>query len=119
MTIYEELGGRDGVAAAVDRFYGHVMADDALAPYFAATDLRRQKAHLRAFLAAAVGGPDRYEGRDMRTAHAGLHISQDAFDRVVDHLVTTLTELDVAPDTIGTIGGALAPLRPQIVAGRE
>ena len=50
MSIYDEIGGREGVAVAVDTFYDHVMADDMLAPYFAATDMPRQKRHLRTFL---------------------------------------------------------------------
>jgi hemoglobin len=116
-TIYDEIGGRDGVAAAVDTFYDRVLADDLLAPYFDTTDMRRQKQHLRAFLAAAVGGPDVYAGRDMSEAHAGLGITDEAFDRVVGHLVATLTALGVAPATIGAIGDAVAPLRAGIVAG--
>jgi hemoglobin len=115
MSIYDEIGGRDGVAVAVDTFYDHVMADDVLAPYFAETDMARQKRHLQTFLAAAVGGPERYEGRDMGAAHAGLAITGDAFDRVVGHLVTTLDGLGVAPTTIGAIGDSLAPLRARIV----
>ena len=114
-TIYDEIGGKDGVAAAVDRFYGHVMDDEVLAHYFAGIDLRLQKAHLRAFLATAIGGPELYAGRDMDSAHAGLGITDEAFDHVVGHLVTTLTDLGVAPKTIGAIGGRLAPLRVQIV----
>jgi hemoglobin len=115
-TIYDELGGRDGVAVAVDTFYDHVLADDLLAPYFDATDMPRQKRHLRAFLAAAVGGPDVYAGRDMDAAHAGRGITDEAFDRVVGHLVATLRGLGVAPATIGAIGDSLAPLRATIVA---
>ena len=84
-------------------------------PYFASTDFTRQKRHLRAFLTAALGGPDLYKGRDMGAAHRGMGITSEAFDHVVGHLVTTLTELGVGPATIATIGGALAPLRAQIV----
>src|SRR5690349_7573716 len=98
MTIYDKIGGKAGVAAAVDIFYAHVLADGELAPYFTSTDMRRQKAHLRAFLGAAIGGPEAYAGRSMAAAHAGRHISVEAFDRVVDHLTETLAELDVAPD---------------------
>jgi hemoglobin len=114
-TIYDEIGGRDGVAAAVDGLYTQVMEDEMLAPYFAGIDLRRLKAHLRAFLATAVGGPEHYAGRDMSSAHTGLDITHEAFDHVVSHLVTTLTALGVAPKTIGQIGGRVAPLRAQIV----
>ena len=80
--------------------------------------MRRQKAHMRAFMAAALGGPQLYAGRDMAAAHAGLGITDVAFDRVVGHLVATLTELGVAPATIAAIGDALAPLRAQVVGLR-
>jgi hemoglobin len=115
MSIYDEIGGREGVVVAVDTFYDHVMADDVLASYFAATDMTRQKRHLRTFLAAAVGSPERYEGRDMAGAHAGLAITGDAFGRVVGHLVTTLDGLGVAPSTIAAVGDTLTPLRARIV----
>ena len=117
-SIYEEIGGKDAVAAAVDVFYAHVLDDPVLAPWFRATEMRRQKAHMRAFMAAALGGPELYAGRDMGAAHAGLGITDAAFDRVVGHLVATLTELGVAPAAIAAIGAALAPLRAQVVGLR-
>ena len=117
-SIYDEIGGKAAVAAAVDVFYGHVLGDPVLAPWFRATDMRRQKAHMRAFMAAALGGPRIYAGRDMAAAHAGLGIGDEAFDRVVGHLVATLGELGVPLATIGAIGEALAPLRAQVVERR-
>ena len=60
-----------------------------------------------------------YAGRDMRTAHAGLNVTHDAFDRVVAHLVDTLASLDVPLEIIEAIGAKLAPLRVQIVTAEE
>src|SRR3954447_16347533 len=94
-SIYSQIGGRESVAAAVELFYARAMGDPVLAPYFADTDMRRQKAHMRAFLAVALGGPEVYGGRDMHAAHAGLGVTHEAFDRVVGHLVATLIELGV------------------------
>lgn len=116
MSIYDQIGGAPSVTAAVDLFYGKVLADPSLAGYFADTDLARLKGHQRAFIAAALGGPDLYAGRDMAAAHAGLDITEGAFDAVVGHLVATLTELRVPADVIGDIGVKLAPLAPQIVS---
>jgi hemoglobin len=116
MGIYDEIGGADSVAAAVDGFYQRLLADPDLAPFFADVDLRRLKSHQRAFIAAALGGPEIYAGRDMAAAHAGLDITDADFDAVVGHLVDTLTSLGVPAATIATIGGALAPLRSDIVA---
>jgi hemoglobin len=116
MSIYDSIGGAAAVSAAVDDFYARVLADPGLAPFFARTDLRRLKAHQRSFIAAAIGGPEIFAGRDMATAHAGLGVTDAQFDAVVGHLVDTLTGLGVPADTIGEIGAALAPLRGSIVA---
>jgi hemoglobin len=115
-SIYEQIGGRESVTAAVDIFYARVLADPLLEPYFAGTDMRRQKAHMRAFLAAAVGGAEIYGGRDMRSAHAGLGVTHEAFNRVIGHLVATLVELDVPSEIIVAIGAKLEPLRAVVVA---
>ncbi len=73
---------------------------------------------MRAFLALALGGPVVYSGRDMAAAHAHLSITDDTFDRVVDHVVATLASLGVPGETIAQIGAAVAPLREQIVTPR-
>ncbi len=117
MNIYEQIGEHEAVAAAVDIFYGRVIGDPVLAPYFIGTDMRRQKAHMRAFLAVALGGPEIYRGRDMGAAHAGLGVTDEAFNRVVGHLVATLVELSVPPELIDAIGAKLVPLRAVVVEG--
>ena len=119
MSIYDSIGGADSVRAAVDDFYGRVLADPKLAPFFAGTDLSRLKAHQRSFIAAAIGGPEIFEGRDMASAHAGLGVTDADFDAVVGHLVDTLAGLGVPEETIGQIGAALLPLRADIVAAPE
>lgn len=115
MSIYDSIGGAPAVHAAVDDFYVRVLADPQLAPYFQDVDMRHLTSHQRAFIAAAVGGSEIYAGRDMAAAHAGLDITDGAFDAVVGHLVDTLAGLGVPGETIGQIGAALAPLRADIV----
>jgi hemoglobin len=115
MSIYDAIGGAPAVTAAVDDFYVRVLADPKLAPFFVDVDIRKLKSHQRGFIAAAIGGPEIFAGRDMATAHAGLAITDTDFDAVVTHLVATLTGLGVPAETIGQIGAALAPLRTQIV----
>ena len=115
MSIYDSIGGAPAVHAAVDDFYARVFADARLTPFFTGTDLHRLKAHQRAFIAAAIGGPEVFAGKDRASAHARLGIWDADFDAVVGHLVGTLTELGVPEDMIEQIGGALAPLRDHIV----
>ena len=115
VSIYAAIGGASAVSAAVDDFYQRVLADPELAGYFADVELDRVKAHQRMFITAAIGGPTAYRGRPMREVHAGLHIRDAEFDRVVGHLAATLTSLGVACSTIGMIADILGPLREQIV----
>ncbi len=77
--------------------------------------MSRLKAHQRAFITAAIGGPQLYAGRDLALAHAGLHISHAQFDAVVGHLVDTLAGLSVPGEVITQIGATLTPLRSDIV----
>jgi hemoglobin len=116
MTIYDDIGGTDAVAAVVEDFYERVLADAQLAAWFVGIDVRRLKAHQRAFITVAIGGPDAYAGRSMTDAHAGLAITREAFGLVVDHLVATLARFDVPGEAIEKIGAALAPLEAEIVS---
>jgi hemoglobin len=114
-TIYEEIGGATAIQAAVDGFYEKVWSDPDLVSYFKGVDPDKLKRHQRAFMTTALGGPRPYTGRKMNVAHAGLAVTDEAFDRVVEHLVETLSELGVAAEIIEQIGAALAPLRADIV----
>ena len=114
MTIYDAIGGEAAVSAAVDDFYKRVLADPDLAGFFSETSLPHLKTHQRAFIGAALGGPEAYAGRSMSEAHAGRGITEQDFDKVVGHLADTLTSLGVPADTIGEIAAVLVPLRPEI-----
>ncbi|MBM7367227.1 group I truncated hemoglobin [Gordonia hydrophobica] len=117
MTIYDTIGGAPAVAAAVDDFYVRVTSDPELAGYFEGTDMRKLKSHQRTFIAAAIGGPEKYVGKSMAQAHARLNIVPSHFDLVVGHLVDTLASLGVPEHVIGQIGATLAPLKDEIAPG--
>ena len=114
-AIYDELGGSDGVRTAVTVMYHRVVADPELAPWFDGVDTERLKAHQRAFLAAAFGGPQVFTGRSVGAAHEGLAITDDAFDRVVASLMTALADLGVAKEAVNTVGERLEGMRGEIV----
>lgn len=115
MTLYDELGGAGAVAAVVDRFYENVLGDPELVGYFGETDMGRLKAHQRAFVTTALGGPGGYGGRGMRQAHAGREITGEAFDAVVGHLATALVDCGATLDQVSRVAELLAPLRSDIV----
>ena len=115
MSIYETIGGDTSVAEAVERFYAKLRSDPAVATFFEHTDVAQLETRQRMFLTAALGGPDAYEGRDMRAAHAHLNITDADFDLFLEHLAETLAELGNTPERIAEVLEALAPLRLEIV----
>jgi len=95
-----------------------VLADPLLMSYFKHLDDRdRQwlRWHMLTLLAVVTGGPSKYEGRDLHEAHADLHITEEAFDRVAEHLQATLQELEIQQDDQQAILTAVQARRDQVV----
>ena len=115
-TIYDELGGAPAVTAVVDALYERLLADPELMAYFEGRDTASLKAHQRALVTVALGGTtEEYGGRMMQPAHAGLAITHEAFDKVLDHLQAVLTGAGVAPATSAKVLAILQPLRTDVV----
>src|ERR1051325_9771564 len=76
-TLYDRLGGKKAITAVVDEFVGRVAADSRINHYFAqaAADSKRMaafKVNLVDQICQAAGGPCKYQGKDMKSAHAGM-----------------------------------------------
>lgn len=117
-TLLEELGGRGAVEMVVAAFYERVLNDPLLRGYFRGVQLSRLYARQADFFCAALGQPDAYRGRDMRTLHAGLDIGDVEFDAVAAHLAAALTECGVGQAHVDQVVGLIAPLRADIVTRR-
>lgn len=120
-TLYERIGGTAAVKAAVDIFYGKVLADDRIKHFFENVDMAAQNAKQRAFLIMAFGGPNAYTGADMRHAHAPLVVrglNDGHFDAVVENLATTLLELGVAASDIQEVAKIAESVRSDVL-GRQ
>jgi len=115
VSLFADVGGAPAVSAAVDSFYERVLADPELQVWFEGIELDKLKAHQRAFLAVGLGGPELYEGRSMRTAHRGQHITTEAYSAVLDHLADALTDLGVQESIIVQVIERIEKLRAAIV----
>jgi hemoglobin len=114
-SIYEAIGGRPSVKAAVDGLYMRLFADPELSRYFPAGVSDRHRAYVVTLVGEALGGPERYRGPDLAAAHRHLRISNAHFDRTAAHLDTVLDGLGVPRELIDQIIGIVASLRPHIV----
>jgi len=114
-NAYEALGGHPGIRRAVDGFYDRIAADPILAGYFAGVDQSVLRGHQVDLLAAVAGGPQRYTGRQMAAAHAGLNITNADFDRVMGHLNAALVDAGAADGAIRGVLAAVNALRAEVV----
>lgn len=98
--------------------YDKVLADPSLAPFFTGTDMERLRAAQAAFLAMAFDGPADYSGPGLRTAHAGLGITDAEFNAVIVHLGASLAELGVSGSVIADVEQVAQSVRGDVVSRR-
>jgi hemoglobin len=95
-SLYQRIGYAGGLLWLVDTLYLRVLADPLLMSYFKHLDDQRRQGlrwHMLTLLAVVASGPNKYQGRDLHEAHADLHITEEAFDRLLWHLQETLQTL--------------------------
>jgi hemoglobin len=118
-TLLERIGGDAAVTLAVERFYEKVLADDLLAPFFVDSNIEQQRKKQARFLSSVMAGTATNAADYMRNAHRRLVANQGLtdrhFDAVAGHLHETLTELNVAPDVMGEVMGAVISLRDAVL----
>ncbi|HEU5073327.1 MAG TPA: group 1 truncated hemoglobin [Polyangiaceae bacterium] len=114
-SLYERIGGEAAVNAAVDLFYRKVLADDRISHYFDTVDMDGQRAKQKAFLTFAFGGPNAYSGKDLRSAHAKMHLSESDFNAVMENLGATLQELKVPDELIGEAAGIAMSVKNDVL----
>ena len=119
-SLYDRLGGRTAIVKVVDDFVANCAADARINKFFAATAV--DKTRLTAFknnlvdqICEASGGPCKYKGRDMKTAHAGMGISNADFTALVEDLTKALSTFKVGKAEQDQLLGVLGPMRAQIV----
>jgi hemoglobin len=117
-SLYERIGGKAALDAAVDSFYSKVLADERIKDYFDTVDMKKQKGKQKAFLAFAMGGPANYSGKDMRDGHAHLlekGLNDSHVDAVIENLGATLKELNVPDDMIGEVAALANSVRDDVL----
>jgi hemoglobin len=117
-SLYSRLGGYDALAAVTDDFLGRLAADPQLGRFFVGLNdesKTRVREHVIDFLCAATGGPCKYTGRDMKTAHTGLNISEADWNTNVKYLISTLDKFKVPEKEKGEVLDAVGGLKGDMV----
>lgn len=123
-TLFKRLGGKKAITAVVDDFVGNCAGDERINKFFAATAadktrLKKFKNHLVDQICEASGGPCKYKGKDMTTAHKGMGVTEGDFNALVENLVKSLDKFKVAEADKQTLLGVLGPMKDQIVEKKQ
>lgn len=117
-SLYERLGGYDALAAVTDDFIGRLAADKQLARFLVGLSddsKKKLRQHVLNLLCQTTGGPCIYTGRDMRTSHKGLGITESDWESSVKDLNATLDKFKVPQAERGEVLAAVSGLKKDIV----
>jgi len=103
-TLFERLGGRNGISKIVDDTVTNHMNNTAVNVRFLPykekpEELAMIKKHTIDFFSAGSGGPNNYKGKDMVTAHTGMNISHAEYMHVMDDIFMALDKNNIDDDS--------------------
>ncbi len=117
-SLFEQIGGYDGVVAVADNILPRLVGDDRLGRFWAnrgSDGVARERQLLIDYLSASTGGNMYYTGRDMETTHRGMAIGEEDWSAFRGHLVATFDHFGVGEPERGELLGFIDSLKGQIV----
>ncbi len=114
-SLYQQLGGKAAIDAAVEAFYVKVLADDRVKHFFDDVSMEKQRRKQKEFLSAALGGPLPWTGKDMRKAHADMNLKEEHFNAIAENLVATLKDLKISDELIGKVIAVVATTKDDVL----
>jgi hemoglobin len=117
-TLYKRLGGREGISLVVGDFVTNMAGDSRVNARFKdmkGPEVEKLKSNLADQICDATGGPCSYLGRDMKTTHKGMKITDAEWSATVENLTNALDKNKVDPKDKSELLGMLAPMKADIV----
>jgi hemoglobin len=120
-SLYDRLGGAYPIAVVVDDFIERLLVNDTLNANSAISQARHRvpapglKFHVATLVCQATGGPCKYVGRDMRSSHAHLRISEKEWHAMLADFNKTLDEFKVPAAERGELIAIVNSTRSEIV----
>jgi hemoglobin len=114
-NLYERLGGREAINAVVKDLLANGMADARLNPRLSKMNAAKCELMLTNQLCEATGGPCKYTGRDMKTAHAGKNVTEVEWQAFAENLVKTFDRFNVQTRERDELLGLIVPMKADIV----
>src|SRR5215469_12873529 len=110
-SLYERLGGTDGIRAVAEAFEQRAGKDDRINKKFARTNFERLTKEFVDQLCHDSGGPCAYTGLSMKQTHTNMGVTSGEFEA----FVATLNDFNVGKAEQDELISDLSPMRGDIV----
>lgn len=115
--LFERLGGREGIAAVVDKTMANHLTNPLIGTRFehATQSVEVLARHATEFFCTGLSGTPTYEGRPLLEAHAGMNISDAEFVAVLDDILDAMNAVGVGEREQGEVLAILYSMKPEVV----
>jgi len=117
-ALYQAFGEKSGIAALMDDFVNRVVVDPRIGKFFKDTNRATLKASLTDQICVVTGGPCKYEGSDMKSAHRDLDIRKGDFNALVELLQTAMEARGIPFTQQNRLLALLAPMNRDVITVR-
>jgi hemoglobin len=114
-TVFRQFGGKEGIAGVMGDFIPLLLADARLRDAFRDVDMDRLAALLGEQFCELTGGPCKYSGKDMKTIHADLKITNAQFNALAEDLQAAMEKHNIPSGAQNKLIAKLAPMQRMVV----
>ena len=117
-TLYERLGGYEGITAFVNDVMPRVRGDSQLGRFYqnrGDDGIAREQQLLIDYLCSNAGGTVYYTGRDMKLTHIGMRINEDDWELLMGHAGDTMEALNIPKQERDDVVAFVLSLKEDIV----
>jgi len=117
-SLYERLGGYDGISSFANDLLPRLQGDSQLGRFWndrGDDGIEREKQLLIDYLCSNAGGPVYYTGRDMKLSHQGMKISESDWSVFFEHAGATMEALQVPQQECDDVVAFVSSLMGDIV----
>ncbi len=95
-SLYDDLGGKAGVARLVDSLIAKYRADSRINDLFHETNFDYFSDRLNEYICLVTDGGCEYKGLSMEDAHSGMEIKEREFNYFVEDGQAAMTEVGIS-----------------------
>lgn len=115
-TLYERLGGADGIRRLVTDIVDNHYRNPLIRTRFEQVkDRAALERHSFEFLCAGSGGPQAYSGKDLPSAHRGMNVSEQELIAAIDDIVAAMTKNRIEQTAQGEVVAILYSLKGDVL----